>query len=132
MSAIQTEVKFEAAHRQFNDPSKCGYLHGHNWKAIVLVHGKPNEIGYVVDFKDIKEAIVGKYDHKTILYEDDPLCDILEQAGQKVARVSLNPTCECMADILVQDLSERFSNLEYIQVSLYENDVSFASDFVML
>ena len=31
MVIIKTEVAFEAAHRQYGDPGKCGGLHGHNW-----------------------------------------------------------------------------------------------------
>ena len=37
MVRIGTTVYFEAAHRQLNDPSKCGKLHGHNWKVDVEI-----------------------------------------------------------------------------------------------
>lgn len=127
MPVINTKLFFEAAHRQLNDPGKCGYLHGHNWMVDVYISsGYVDPIGYVVDFKDLKE-IIDEYDHKVLLHKDDPLCQILMDAGQKVKMLDLNPTCECLSLLLCRDFAKSLPSFDYITVVVYENEKSNAS-----
>lgn len=56
---IFREFTFEAAHRLPNLPPehKCTRLHGHSYRVIVAVAGPiDNELGWVMDFGDIKAA----------------------------------------------------------------------------
>lgn len=129
---IRTVVKFEAAHRQFKDPSKCGRLHGHNWVVDVTIIGDAGPLGYVVDFKDIKNAITSRFDHKVILHQDDPLVKILTDNDQAISTIELNPTCENLALVIQEILRDVIpgGNEDYgpgIQVKVWENDESFAS-----
>ena len=127
MPVINTRVYFEAAHRQYGDPSKCGYLHGHNWAVDIYVDSDTIlPVGYIIDFKDLKE-VVDEYDHKVLLRKDDPLADILEQAGQKVARLELNPTCECMSLILIKAIAKVIPTFTSITIVVHENDKSNAA-----
>lgn len=129
-TTITTSVRFEAAHRQYGDPSKCGHLHGHNWKADVSISGEVKDaLGYLVDFKDIKELIREKYDHKVILHVEDPLVALLTSAEQEVAVIGMNPTCENLANIVANDIGrlvEGKANIYYVNVQVYENDESSA------
>lgn len=130
MVEIGTRVEFEAAHRQLGDPSKCGKLHGHNWVVEVHITSHDiNEIGYVVDFKDINE-ICNRYDHSVMLVAGDPLIDILVAADQKVVVVPVNPTCENLAMILakcIKDvLDSRMIFCELVKVVVWENAKSYA------
>ncbi len=131
MVVIGTSVWFEAAHRQYGDPGKCGKLHGHNWRVDIKIDSEVvDEIGYVVDFKSI-EDMIDQFDHSVILIRGDPLIDILTEANQKVMVIDANPTCENLAvDIcyklfeLVEDNIRR--EPDAIRVVVWENDVSYA------
>ncbi|MDD2259277.1 MAG: 6-carboxytetrahydropterin synthase [Methanoculleus sp.] len=130
MVAIGTQVEFEAAHRQLGDPSKCGKLHGHNWVAEVHIESHDiNDIGYVVDFKDINE-ICNRYDHSVMLVIGDPLIDVLIEADQNVVVIPVNPTCENLAMILAGCIKEvmdsRMIFCELIKVVVWENNKSYA------
>lgn len=58
MFELSVKVEFEAAHRIVDYPGKCNRLHGHNWVVEVGVVGeKLNELGMLVDFKDLKEEV---------------------------------------------------------------------------
>jgi 6-pyruvoyltetrahydropterin/6-carboxytetrahydropterin synthase len=57
---IFKEFTFEAAHRLPNVPPghKCARLHGHSFRARVYVSGDlVPELGWVMDFADIKKAV---------------------------------------------------------------------------
>ena len=126
---IRTVVKFETAHRQFEDPSKCGKLHGHNWKAEVIITGNPGDLGYIVDFKDMKSEIY-YFDHSVILNEDDPLALLLTNAGEKVRTIGGNPTCELLAIELANRILNLSSSIDVVQLTLWENDESYAEVIV--
>jgi 6-pyruvoyltetrahydropterin/6-carboxytetrahydropterin synthase len=128
---IGTVVRFETAHRQKDDPSKCGFLHGHNWKAEISITARNlGPLGYLIDFKDIKEVINKMFDHKTLLHHEDMLVGILDDANQKVAIImSGNPTCEVLSKIilnLIVDLVPGEVQIISIKVKLYENENSYA------
>lgn len=132
MTVINTRLFFEAAHRQYGDPSKCGYLHGHNWVVDVYVTSAHfGSIGYIVDFKDLKE-VVDTYDHKVLLRKDDPLVKILVDAGQKVKMLDLNPTCECISMILSGEFAKVIPSYDEITVVVHENERSNAASKVSL
>ena len=62
---IFKEFTFEAAHRLPNVPPghKCARLHGHSFRAEVHVRGELHpELGWVMDFADIKGAFQPFYD----------------------------------------------------------------------
>ncbi|HPP67323.1 MAG TPA: 6-carboxytetrahydropterin synthase QueD [bacterium] len=58
---------FSGAHRLRGYRGKCENLHGHNWKVDVIVSGKPDELGMVIDFTVLKqclEKVLSTLDHK--------------------------------------------------------------------
>lgn len=68
MFELTVIVEFEAAHRIVGYPGKCNRLHGHNWSIEVSVVGnKLNELGMLVDFKELKQEvnkIMDRLDHQ--------------------------------------------------------------------
>lgn len=59
------QFTFEAAHRLPNLPAehKCSRLHGHSFRVEIHVHGPvDDELGWVVDFGEIKRAFRPCYD----------------------------------------------------------------------
>jgi 6-pyruvoyltetrahydropterin/6-carboxytetrahydropterin synthase len=131
MVTIQTSVDFEAAHRQYGDDSKCGFLHGHNWKVDFVLQGdKVNSVGYLENFTVLKRLTDGM-DHKVILKESDPLVQILRSCNQLVYPTRENPTCENIATLLCNSVMDvynwKLGPLTMVSVTVWENDVSKAT-----
>ena len=87
---ITKEFKFAAGHRvptQNVDPelaltniNKCRHLHGHEYTVAVTIGSDQLNFGVVTDFNHlnkVKEYIDKNFDHKFILWIDDPLFEIL-------------------------------------------------------
>lgn len=97
MYELLVKVDFEAAHRVVDYPGKCNRMHGHNWTIDVTVFGTElNELGFLVDFKDLKAAIdelvISKLDHYYLNDLD--------------AFKTMNPTAENMARFIYQELKK--------------------------
>lgn len=146
MHSITLKVRFSAAHRVLGHRGKCRHLHGHSYCAIVTVtptertevvtrkvgKGKKagtveekvthppglNDLGMVMDFADLKEAVKGwideNWDHNTILKAEDPLVEAIntvpdpddepkycyEMTGGR------NATAESMAEELCEQVTQ--------------------------
>ena len=68
MFYIQKRFEISACHHlNLSYPSKCTYLHGHNW--IITVFCKSETLdsnGMVIDFSHVKEIVHGRLDHKNL------------------------------------------------------------------
>lgn len=65
---IYKDFTFEAAHKLplVPDTHKCSKLHGHSFQVRVTVEGDLNNLGWVVDYAEIKSIcgpIIDKLDH---------------------------------------------------------------------
>ena len=96
MYTLKVEGAFEAAHNLNGYPGKCAQLHGHNWVVEAVVKGRElDELGMLVDFKDIKQTlkdILERFDHH-YLNELPPFKD------------GVNPTAENLARIIFEELA---------------------------
>jgi 6-pyruvoyltetrahydropterin/6-carboxytetrahydropterin synthase len=95
-------IEFCYAHRLIGYSGKCCNLHGHNGKIEIIVETDSlNELGLSVDFREIKTIMQGwvdvNFDHKTILREDDPLVPMLQENGQRITTIKVNPTAKYLA-----------------------------------
>lgn len=52
---VSKEFTFDAAHHLHCYDGKCKNLHGHTYRVVFGISGFINEIGMVIDFKDIKK-----------------------------------------------------------------------------
>ena len=68
MYTVIKRMEVSASHSlNLSYPSKCERLHGHNW--IITVHCRARELnadGMVVDFTQIKEAVMQRLDHQNL------------------------------------------------------------------
>ncbi|HUS57199.1 MAG TPA: 6-carboxytetrahydropterin synthase QueD [Planctomycetota bacterium] len=68
MYELVYETHFAAAHHLRGYSGSCERLHGHNWKVIVLVRAAQlNELGMVLDFRDVKahvDGLLNSLDHE--------------------------------------------------------------------
>lgn len=90
-------AEFEAAHQLPDYPGKCSRLHGHNWKIEVTVTGRElNQLGMVMDFKDLKSEVGQVIDTLDHYYLND-----------LPAFKEVNPTAENIAKYIYDALAEK-------------------------
>ena len=130
MYQVTREIQFCYGHRLLNYKGKCKNLHGHNGLAVITVESKQlDELGMVTDFSNIK-AIVSQWiddnlDHRMILSEEDPLLPVLQNMGEPVFVMKVNPTAESIAK-LIFDFVEG-AGFPVTKVILWETASCFAT-----
>ncbi len=111
-------------HRVAGHESKCSHLHGHNYR--IHFHVQPahlqqppdgtysrglDNLGRVIDFSVVKSELCmwleDNWDHKLLLWEEDPMLQVLLKTGVKevvdsIVVVDFNPTAENMANHLIK------------------------------
>ena len=104
MISITREHVIAAAHRLFDYCGRCERLHGHNYRIrVTLTASAMNSLGMVVDFADVKKVLFGAldeaWDHRTLLFSEDPLCGHLQSVldDDSLRPVPFNPTAENIA-----------------------------------
>jgi len=95
-----------AGHSVWGHEGKCAHLHGHNYKFhLVCAAHTLDHIGRVLDFSQIKTLLCAwleeNWDHKFLLWEQDPRLRALMEIDRTVVAVPFNPTAENMARHLV-------------------------------
>lgn len=126
--------RFSAGHRVWLHETKCKYLHGHNYKAEITATAKHlDSLGRVIDFGVMKELIgrwIGNnWDHRTLIFEEDPFVHKLPIEHIWIAL--FNPTAENMAKFLLKKSNDIFEREEYPvrvkEVKLWETETCFAT-----
>lgn len=88
-------------HRVCGHESKCAHLHGHNYRITFVCAGERDDLGRVLDFSAIKERLCAwleeHWDHRFLMYENDPWLPALREADPTVVPTPFNPTAENMA-----------------------------------
>lgn len=122
MYEITLEHTTDTGHRIVGHKGKCARLHGHTYRWVVTIKSdflvKP---GFVIDFGDVKE-LLDVWDHRTILWTDDPLSVIGHDLKEDhVVRVDFNPTAEAMARSMAEGMSRILGyNFSEVEIILYE------------
>ncbi len=99
------EFAFEAAHKLplVSKDHKCFQLHGHSFKVRVYVEGPVNELGWVIDFADLKAICA-------------PWITMLDHSYLNEINGLENPTSENIAVWLWDKLIKELSQLSAIEV----------------
>jgi 6-pyruvoyltetrahydropterin/6-carboxytetrahydropterin synthase len=117
---VMIEMGFSSAHALRGYRGKCENTHGHNYRVEVHVRGKElNDIGLLIDFKDLKAAtkqVVDYLDHKNI--NDLPPFD-----------KELNPSAEHLAGYFLHEVGRQVNNdrITVFKVKVWETDVCSAT-----
>jgi 6-pyruvoyltetrahydropterin/6-carboxytetrahydropterin synthase len=97
-----------AGHRVYNQGGSCEHLHGHEYKfefTCASANGL-NDIGMVIDFGEIKRRLCQwleeNWDHRFLIWDEDPWREALAQIDKTVVWVPFNPTAEQIAEHLVE------------------------------
>jgi len=102
---IFKDFTFEAAHKLPLVPQnhKCFNLHGHSFKVRVTLEGPINEMGWVMDFGEMKKII-------------HPSIEMLDHKYLNDIQGLENPTSENIAKWLWDKLKSPLKNLSSIEV----------------
>ncbi|MEA3489734.1 MAG: 6-carboxytetrahydropterin synthase QueD [Candidatus Omnitrophota bacterium] len=117
MFTIKVRSTFSSAHNLRGYKGKCEDVHGHNWRVEAAVSsGQLDEIGMVVDFKELKEALnrcISGLDHRNL--------NDLEYFK------NVNPTSENIARFVYEKLVAEFPGVDVKEVTVWETDTSSAT-----
>lgn len=96
-----------AGHRVHGHEGKCRHLHGHNYRITFTCESDDlDDIGRVIDFSEMKAKLCmwleDEWDHKMLIWEKDPLAEVLPDIDPTVVIVPFNPTAENIAQHLVE------------------------------
>ena len=102
---IFKDFTFEAAHKLPLVPQdhKCFNLHGHSFKVRVYIESNINEMGWVMDFADIK--LICK-----------PIIDVLDHSYLNELEGLDNPTSENITIWIWHKLEKKLQGLSAIEV----------------
>lgn len=96
-------------HRVHGHEGKCRNLHGHNYRihfTCVAEDGALDGVGRVIDFSQVKARlcmwIEEHWDHRFLIWEEDPMKAHLLELDPTVVVVPFNPTAENIAQYLVE------------------------------
>jgi len=130
MYTVTETVHFCYGHRLLEYQGKCIHPHGHNGRVeIELAADRLDRLGMVVDFSEIGDAmkqwIEDNLDHRMLLREDDPLCEVLRGMGEPFHVMKVNPTAEAIARAIYDEARAR--SFPVREVRLWETASSVAS-----
>lgn len=89
-------------HRVVGHEGKCKNLHGHNYRFhFEITSSTLDKVGRVLDFSVIKttlcEWLEDSWDHKMLIWSEDPMLESLKEIDPTVVVVDFNPTAENIA-----------------------------------
>lgn len=116
MGIVQAERYHDicAGHRVVGQGGKCENLHGHNYRIHFTLEAqvgepKTDDVGRVLDFGVIKAVLCDwleeNWDHKMIMWKDDPKFSYVYDIDNSTVAVPFNPTAENMAGFLVEQVA---------------------------
>lgn len=133
MLYITRILEFDAGHRLVGHEGKCRHLHGHRYKAEIVVSADSlDSIGRVIDFSVIKEKVGGwidvNWDHNLLLNAKDPLAmigsdTIKSLVGDRPPYLfANNPTAENIAKELftVSEVLLNYHGIKVFGVRIWE------------
>jgi len=130
---IAKNFTWEMGHRLPFHDGGCQNIHGHSYSMRVMVKGKLDENGMVVDYFDIRSAvapIVDRLDHAFLCDESDSdVLGFLRQSGSKHVAVPFSSTAENIAAWLLDQVLgalSSYSNVETVSVRLRETTATYA------
>jgi 6-pyruvoyltetrahydropterin/6-carboxytetrahydropterin synthase len=124
---IEKKYHFYAAHRNKAGGEKCGRIHGHTYNVkCYFKFDKINENGISFLFSDIDnlvEPIIKSYCHWFLIYDNDPLVEILELANEPIKKLPFETSVENLSIWLFNQIKNE-TNLPIIKIELAETKSS--------
>ena len=111
MFTVSREIDFCYGHRLLDHPGKCRHLHGHNGRVLIRFEAASlDQRGMVLDFSEIKRVVsrwIDEHlDHRMILSRTDPAAPVLQELGEPLYLMDVNPTAENIAKLIFDVAAE--------------------------
>ena len=133
---VAKRFRWEGAHRLPWHQGSCANLHGHSYRMVVELEGKPDERGMLIDFKEIKRVLgplVDAFDHATLVAEsDEELLDVIRAMEWKHHVLPFDSTSENLASYVIDYLGRNGyeslvrHDVSTIRVRLEETETCYA------
>lgn len=99
-------------HRVVGHEGACVRIHGHNYRIHFTCQSDSlDDIGRVIDFSEIKKRLCDwldkAWDHRFLIWDEDPWRDDLTRIDKSVVWVPFNPTAENLAIFLVNTIGPK-------------------------
>ncbi|CAB5224196.1 COG0720 6-pyruvoyl-tetrahydropterin synthase [uncultured Caudovirales phage] len=124
---IEKKYHFYSAHRNEAGGEKCGRIHGHTYRVKCQFRFKEiNEGGITCLFSDIDnlvEPIIKEYCHWFLIYENDPLVEVLELVNEPIKKLPFITSAENLSIWLLTRIKNE-TGLPIIQIELQETESS--------
>ena len=117
---IEKKYHFSAGHRNVHAGEKCGRIHGHTYNMKCVFQFDKMRNGVTMLFSDIDkvvEPIIKQYDHYFLLYENDPLTEVLNLANEPFVSLPFETSAENMAMWIFHQIDQE---LPIVQIELAE------------
>lgn len=106
MFSITRYHDFSYGHRVYGHEGQCAHLHGHNGRVhFTCIGGKLDSVGRVIDFGVVKSTLCqwleDNWDHKMLLWDQDPWYAQLIDIDKTIVGLGFNPTAEHLAEYLL-------------------------------
>jgi 6-pyruvoyltetrahydropterin/6-carboxytetrahydropterin synthase len=131
---IAKEFNWEMGHRLPFHEGKCKNLHGHSYKCMVELSGKPDKNGMLFDYYDLKkimDPIIEELDHSFMVNKsDEELIEILDRLKSNKVIVDFDSTAENICLYLLDKVrvSALPDNIEEVKVRVLETENTYAEE----
>ncbi|MDQ7817754.1 MAG: 6-carboxytetrahydropterin synthase QueD [Melioribacteraceae bacterium] len=131
---IAKEFSWEMGHRLPFHEGKCKNLHGHSYKCMVELSGKPDKNGMLLDYYDLKkimDPIIEELDHSFMVNSSDKeLIEILDRLKSNKVIVDFDSTAENICLYLMDKVrrSSLPTNIEELKVRVLETENTYAEE----
>lgn len=140
--SFQTAERYHdisCGHRVYKHESKCAHLHGHNYRVHFVCRAPSlDEIGRVIDFSVMKSTLCmfleDTWDHKFLVWQEDPWARELALLDPTVVILPFNPTAENLAIALLEVIGPKLlegTDVELIKVTVDETRKCSASAILL-
>lgn len=123
---IEKNYHFYAAHRNKAGGTKCGRIHGHTYDIrCYFSFTEKNEGGITCLFSDIDQRvnpIIKSYCHWLLLYENDPLVNVLRSAGEEFKLLPFETSAENLSEWIFDEIKR--TGLPIVKIELRETKSS--------
>ncbi len=137
---IAKEFRWEMAHRLPFHTGGCQNLHGHSYRATIILEGEPDAHGMVLDYLELTrmvEPILEQLDHAFLCSEDDTVMRefFRQHPDFKVVYVPFPTTAEHLAQWLAEQLCamlKPYRTIHRVWVRVQETERTFAEALCIL
>lgn len=131
--SIAKTFEFDAGHRLSKGyEGKCANLHGHRYKVVLEISMiELNQFDMITDFNDLKpfkELLDQTFDHKMLLWKEDPLLVWFPSSEfWQLVLMEKNPTAEHIAEVILFMAQSQLDWGSFVSsVTVWETPTSFA------